>query len=345
MITRSQSHFELDAAFCSLLEGQTLNKKSARHVFDSLFQSSIAHSQIRAILILLANRGESVDELIAAWNAIRQAEQNSIRRVPYTLDTCGTGGDGSHSINLSTLSAIVMAAAGLRVLKHGNRAITSHCGSSDLLASFGFNLAQSPSRVIQTSQKTGFGYFHAPHVHPIYSKFQTLRRTIQTRTLFNLLGPVLNPVAVDYQILGLASEKFLPLYAKILPRIGRKSSLIFVGAQGMDELTTLGPSTGLQLEGKRSKKWTLKPHQLGFKKGRLSELQIQSVAHAKKKTIEILKQKKNSTAYDCVVLSAACGIMVAQKVSIQEGAACAEKAIQSGRAWALLQQAVRLSKL
>ncbi len=338
--------YSSDPAICSLLEGKLLSRKASANIFRDMFSKRLPDSDVRTILVLLANRHESTGELLAAWRAIREIENISVRSIPNTLDTCGTGGDGSNSVNLSTLSAVVMAAAGVNVIKHGNRAITSRCGSSDLLASFGMNLNMSPNRVIRATQKIGMGYFHAPNIHPVYLQFQALRRSIKLRTLFNILGPVLNPVVVDYQILGISSPSLLSLYAKLLPEIGRKSALIIQGAMGMDEITTLGLTKGLKLNGLKVKRWSLNPCELGFKRGKMAELQIRSVLHAKSKAIEILKYKKQTTASDSVILSAACGIWISGvALSLQGGVSAARSAIASGKAWRVLNQLIQFSNL
>ncbi len=303
-------------------------------------------SSARAFFVLLSAFGESPDALIAAWKAIRQAEQTAVSFDGPCLDTCGTGGDASHSINLSTLSSVVMAAAGVCVLKHGNRAITSRCGSSDLLDAFGFNLNQKIESVLDSARKVNMGYFHAPAVHPVYARYQALRRGMRVRTLFNLLGPVLNPVAVRYQLLGTAESRLLHLYQTLLPSLGRERALIFMGADGMDEITSLGLTRGVLLRGNKAQNWLLNPVTLGFRKGKKSELQIQSVAHAKKRAIDILKLKKSGAARDSVILSAAAGISVFDgNANLADAVSRAKNAIDSGKSWIVLNEMVRVSKL
>ncbi len=343
-----QSHFsaQSESDLFSLLSKGELSSTVGSRVITQLVSGNLSSAQARATLVLLAARGETTHELLAAWKAIRKAEYKTIFTEKGALDTCGTGGDGSHSINLSTLSSFVMAAAGVKVIKHGNRAITSRCGSSDLLSSFGFNLNQDAKRTIQSANKIGMGYFHAPHVHPVYSHFQNLRKGIRVRTLFNLLGPVLNPVAVDYQILGIASEPLLPIYAKLLPQMNRKSALIVLGANGLDEITTLGISKGLKLSGKSTSPWSLNPLDYGFKKGRASDLKIKSIAHAKKITVGLLKNKKEGTALDSVILSAACGIWIShQAKTLGEAIQKAKQAVKNGSAWTVLNHLIQFSNL
>lgn len=303
-------------------------------------------STARAFFVLLSAGGESPNTLIAAWKAIREVEKTAVAFDKPCLDTCGTGGDASHSINLSTLSSVVMAAAGVCVLKHGNRAITSRCGSSDLLDAFGFNLSQKIESILNSARKVNMGYFHAPAVHPVYARFQALRRGMRVRTLFNLLGPVLNPVAVRYQLLGTTESRLLQLYQELLPSLGRERALIFMGAEGMDEISSLGVTQGVLLQGKKAQKWILNPVALGFRKGKKSELQIQSVAHAKKRAIDILKLKQTGTARDSVVLSAAAGISVfGGNANLVDAVGRAKNAIDSGKAWSVLNEMVRVSKL
>jgi len=330
----------------NLLIRHTLSTKSEFRFFDSLFSPKSSVYGSRAALVLMAERGETTDELLAAWASIRKTEAKQVFKVEHALDTCGTGGDGSDSINLSTLSSFVMAAAGVRVIKHGNRAITSRCGSSDLLEAFGFNLNLAPEKVLRSAAKTGMGYFHAPAIHPVYSQFQPLRRSIKVRTLFNLLGPVLNPVAVDYQILGVAKPELVSIYSKLLPEMGRKSALIIQGANGMDEITSLGISNGLRLSGKSAFAWKLNPSDYGFKKGNRSDLKINSISDAKKKAIQILKERKSGAGLDSVILSAACGIWISGKAkNLTEGVTLAKQVLHHNKAWMVLNQLIEFSKL
>lgn len=345
MISRQLHSFE-ESALVSLLEKRPLTSANDLSIFNRFVKGHLPESAARAFLVLLAGKGETTAELQAAWQAIRAAEKSvAVTNLSGVLDTCGTGGDGSHSINLSTLSSFVMAAAGVRVLKHGNRAITSRCGSSDLLEAFGMNLNQAPNSSVASAKKLGMGYFHAPHVHPTYAKFQKLRKGILIRTLFNLLGPVLNPVAVEYQILGIAAPQLLNRYADLLPRIGRKSALIVLGAEGMDEITTLGVSTGVLLQKGKTKKWQLNPFNLGFKKGTRAHLQIESISHAKRVAVQVLKNGVLGTVRDSIILSAACGIWLTGKSSsIAAGIRAANHAIDNRKAWATLNQMVKFSK-
>lgn len=344
----SYSHDSVtEMTILALLTGKSLSSSKELRAFTHLLNDDTRESWVRSFLVLLAQKGERIAELEAAWKAIHLAEKSiTTAQLKGAIDTCGTGGDSSHSINLSTLSSFVMAAAGVRVLKHGNRAITSRCGSSDLLESFGMNLNQKPNSVIGSAKEIGMGYFHAPSVHPIFAKFQKLRKGIHCRTLFNLLGPVLNPIAVDYQILGIAAPALLKQYAELLPRIGRKSALIILGAGGMDEVTTLGPSKGVWIKSNKVQTWHLNPREYGFKAGNRSELKIQSVAHSKQQSIALLKNKKNGTARDSVILGAACGIWLTGKSpTMLEGISMATHAIDSGKAWSLLNQMVKYSNL
>lgn len=329
-----------------LLSSESLIGLNSSAFWKRLTGGYYPDSSVRSLLVLLSARGESPETLTTAWKAIREVEETAVSFDSPCLDTCGTGGDASHSINLSTLSSVVMAAAGVCVLKHGNRAITSRCGSSDLLAAFGFNLNQKIKSVLDSARKLNMGYFHAPAVHPVYARFQALRRGMRVRTLFNLLGPVLNPVAVRYQLLGTAEPRLLKLYQGLLPNIGRERALIFMGAEGMDEITSLGPTQGVLLNGKKTQKWVLNPAALGFRKGKKSELQIQSIEHAKKRATNILKLKQTGTARDSVVLSAAAGIAVFDaNVKLNDAVDRAKKAIDSGKAWNVLNEMVRVSNI
>jgi len=210
----------IEKSITRLLQRRNLTETEAYGVFGDLFDQKLTMPEAKALLLLLAEKGETVDEVRGCLNALRKREP--VLRAPAggVMDTCGTGGDGSHSINVSTLAAFVIAGAGGKVAKHGNRAVSSKSGSSDLMESFGIKLDAKPRRMIESISRNGIGYFHAPFYHPVFSKVQPLRKALGVRTIFNLLGPLVNPVKIRYQLVGVAKREFLDLYARIPVRPG-----------------------------------------------------------------------------------------------------------------------------
>jgi len=184
-----------------LISGKNLSEKESRGIFLAAFSQKIGFSEVKTVLLLLAKKGESAEEISGCLKALTELEPPRSTKLAGLIDTCGTGGDGSHSINVSTLAAIVAAGAGARVAKHGNRAITSRTGSSDLLEAFGVNLDAGPEKMIRAIRKYGIGYFHAPFYHPVFSRVQQLRRQIGVKTVFNYIGPLANPLKLEGQMI------------------------------------------------------------------------------------------------------------------------------------------------
>jgi anthranilate phosphoribosyltransferase len=193
-----------DGLLMRLMARRSLSLADSRKAFTLLFSQSIPAMKAKSFLLLLAKKGETADELLGCLQAIRRLEKPIGPRIPGLMDTCGTGGDGRHTINISTLVALVIAGAGGKIAKHGNRAISSRSGSSDLMESFGIKLNAPPKKMIEAIRRSGLGYFHAPFYHPVFAKMQPLRQSLKKRTILNLLGPLVNPMRLDYQLVGVS---------------------------------------------------------------------------------------------------------------------------------------------
>lgn len=328
-----------DKTLDRLITGQSLSLTEARRSFTLLFTQALPLEKAKSFLLLLSLKGETADELLGCVQALQALEKRAAARIPGVMDTCGTGGDGRHTINISTLVALVIAGAGGKIAKHGNRAISSRSGSSDLMEAFGVKLDASRKKMIEATRRSGLGYFHAPYHHPVFSRMQPLRRSLKRPTILNLLGPLVNPLRLDYQLVGVAQKRLIPLYAKVLARLGRKNALVCHSQDGMDEISTSVPTTAAWVTPNKVRMDTIQPRSLGLKSARNSELSAGSIQNSKLRAQNILTGKEKGPARDTIVLNAAYGLLICKKAkTVREGIALAQKSIDFGNALRALQQ-------
>ncbi len=241
-----QDEETLRDALRSVTSGGWLSWQESQRVVDGLMRMDLADPRVAGLaagwLCAIRTRGESVDEILGAARCLRE-RQVAVPLVgpdEVLLDTCGTGGDGAHLINISTLTALVVASLGVKVAKHGNRSVSSACGSADLLEELGYPLHSSPADVASRVQGTGFGFLFAPHFHPALRNLAGLRRSLGVRTLFNLLGPLVNPAAVTHQVIGVYDRDLVEPLARVASRLGLRKALVVHGEGGLDELSPNG---------------------------------------------------------------------------------------------------------
>lgn len=339
MMKIRQSIFpEFDRMLLRLVAGASLSRFESRKAFTLIFSEKISFEKAKSFLLLLSRKGETAPELLGCVQALQFLEKISHDHIPGLMDTCGTGGDGRHTINISTLVALVIAGAGGKIAKHGNRAISSKSGSSDLMEAFGVKLAASRKKMVRAAQQSGLGYFHAPYHHPVFSKMQPLRKALKRPTILNLLGPLVNPLRLDYQLVGVSQKRLLPLYAKVLSQLGRKNALVCHSQDGMDEISTAAPTHAAWVTPNRVRMAIIRPNALGLKTARSRDLVVHSVQENKWRAQNILTGKDQGPARDTIVLNAAYGLLICQKVStVQEGIALAKKSIDTGSAIRVLQ--------
>jgi anthranilate phosphoribosyltransferase len=327
-----------------LITGRSLPLTDARRSFTRLFAGSISHEKAKSFLLLLAQKGESADELLGCLQALRSLEKPIGPRISGLMDTCGTGGDGRHTINISTLVALVIAGAGGKIAKHGNRAISSKSGSSDLMESFGVKLDAPPKKMITAVKRLGLGYFHAPFYHPVFARMQPLRQALKKRTILNLLGPLVNPMRLDHQLVGVSEKRLILLYAQVLSKLGRKTALVCHSADGMDEISTSAPTTVAWVTPNKVRMSVIHPRAYGLKAARPSGLSVDSVKKSKDRTEKILTGKETGAARDTVVLNAAYGLLLCGKAqTVRKGITLAQESLDSGKAMKVLKQLCRLT--
>ncbi len=324
-----------------LATGRSLSLKDARRAFMCLFTEAMPFTQAKSMLLLLSLKGETSDELLGCLQALRSLEKTIGPKIPGIMDTCGTGGDGRHTLNISTLVALVIAGAGGKIAKHGNRAISSKSGSSDLMESLGVRLDAKPAKMIRSIQRCGIGYFHAPAHHPVFARIQPLRRALKRRTILNLLGPLVNPMNLDHQLVGVSEKRLISLYAKVLSKLGRKSALVCHSDDGLDEISTTAVTTAAWVTPGKIRMARIHPAALGLKKGSSKDLSVDSIKKSTSRAENILAGKERGGARDTIVLNAAYGLFLCRKArSVEEGIVLAEESIDSGNALNTLNQLI-----
>jgi len=225
-----------------LLDGRDLGRDEAREVMAEIMRGEATPAQIGGFLVALRAKGETAAEIAGCAEAMRAHVLAVAPQRDDLVDTAGTGGDGAHTINISTAAALVAAAAGAAVAKHGNRAVSSACGSADVLEALGFTLEQEPARIAQSIDELGFGFLFAPSHHPAMRHAAPVRKELATRTVFNLLGPLTNPAGARAQVVGVYSQQLVRTIADVLAQLGARHAFVVHGAGAIDELSPVGPN-------------------------------------------------------------------------------------------------------
>ncbi len=330
-------------AIALLAEGSNLDQDSMTLVMEEIMTGLATPSQVAAFLMGLRVKGETVPELTAGAKVMRSKAQK-IKAPPDAIDTCGTGGDHSMTFNISTVSALVAAGAGIPVAKHGNRAASSTCGSADVLAELGVNIEAEVAVVENCLARCGIGFLFAPLLHSAMKHAITPRREMGIRTIFNLLGPLSNPADAKHQLLGVFDKKWVRPVAEVLNQLGSKRALVAHGSDGLDEITITGPTFIAELKDGQVREYEITPEQFGFPKSHLMEIRGGAKNYNAELIREILAGAKGPKT-SVVLLNAGAAIYVSGKAaSIKEGIKIAEETIQSGKAKSKLEQLIKLSQ-
>jgi len=322
--------------------GKTLSRQDARDAFNYMISGEATGAQIGAFLMGLRLRGETIDEITGAAEAMR-ARAHFISAPDNAVDTCGTGGDGAHTYNISTAAAIVLAASGVSVAKHGNRAISSKSGSADVLETIGINIDADMKIVERCLAEIGIGFMMATRHHSAMRHVGPSRTSLGTRTIFNLLGPLSNPAGAKYQVIGVFDKKWTAPLAQVLGKLGSERVWVVHGADGLDELSLSGPSYVSEYKDGKVTSFEVTPEDAGLERAPLSEIRGGEAADNAKALKQLLQGKKNAYR-DITLLNCAAALLVAGKVkNLREGAETAAKAIDTGAAADKLQQWIKMS--
>ncbi len=332
-------------AIAKLVEGISLTQEEAAAVMEDIMEERATPAQFGAFVTALRLKGETVDEIAGMAQVMRR----KALRVPTDLpvvDTCGTGGDGTGSFNVSTAAAFVVAAAGRPVAKHGNRGMSSRCGSADVLEALGANILLGPDAVARCIERVGMGFMFAPAYHPAMKFAAPLRREIGIRTVFNILGPLTNPAGARAQVLGVASLQAQERLAGALGRLGAQRALVVHGREGLDELSIAGPTLVYDVRDGAIDEYEVHPEQLGFRPGTIDAIRGgDAAANAAIIRAALAPKGSEGPRRDIVLLNAAAALVAAGAVpSLAEGVQLASDVVDSGAALAKIDEFVQASR-
>jgi anthranilate phosphoribosyltransferase len=332
-----------------VLNGRDLSHTDMLALMQQVMGGELTPAQIAGLVVALRAKGESVDEITAAATVMRQLSTKvEIADKTYLIDTCGTGGDGIQTFNVSTVSAFVAAAAGARVAKHGGRSVSSTCGSADVLEALGVNVNLTPEQVANCVNEIGIGFMFAPNHHSAMKHAAPVRRELGVRTIFNLLGPLTNPANAKRQVMGVFSIDLTLKLAKVLQNLGAEHVLVVHGADGMDEISFTGDTFVAELKDGKISEYTLNPTQFGLKIHALKSIKVENAEQSKAMILDVLEGKAGagtqSAAREIVLLNAGAAIYTAGlQANIHAGCRHAEKVIDSGAAKEKLAQLIQYS--
>lgn len=325
----------LKGAIEKLISRQDLSSFETTLAIQEMVSQANPH-QAAAFLVLMRAKGETVDEINGIVDGMRHHMLATAAGVPV-LDIVGTGGDGAHTLNISTASAILAASCGVKIAKHGNRSVSSLCGSADVLEALGISLEQSPSQIVSSIQNIGIGFFFAPQFHPAMRMIKEIRRSLNVPTCFNLIGPLLNPACAEHLMIGVFDEKLLSMFAHVLQKQKTRRSLVFYG-EGLDELSCIGPAKGFEVTAQVIRPFTLNPTDFGLKQCTIEDLRGKDAAYNAEKMIETFSGAPGGFA-DTVALNAGVALYLYGTVDeIAQGIKMAQDHLKEKKALALLQK-------
>ncbi|MGI9103773.1 MAG: anthranilate phosphoribosyltransferase [Terriglobales bacterium] len=334
---------------------ESLTREEARAVMASILAGGATDAQIAALLVALHMKGETVDEIVGFAEAIRAAatplelSRDSALDVSGTerdalVDTCGTGGDTSGTFNISTATALCVAGAGVRVAKHGNRSVTSKCGSADVVEALGVNIMLPPARVAACLEQVGIAFLFAPAMHSAMKYVQPARRELRLRTVFNLLGPLTNPARASAQVVGVYSAELVQKLAEALAMLGLRRALVVHGDDGLDEITITGPTRVSEVRDGRVRTYEITPEEFGLKRASLETI-AGGDAEANAQIIREILDGAKSPRRDVVLLNAGAALVAAGRAeAIVEAIPIAAESLDSGAAREKLAALVKFTR-
>lgn len=324
----------LKACIEKLIQREDLTPDEAENAIVEIVRQGNEH-QAAAFLVLLRAKGETADEISGLVNGMKHF-MIPVKADSPVLDIVGTGGDGAKTVNISTGASLLAASCGVKIGKHGNRSVSSLCGSADVLKEMGIAVGLSSEKVKENIEEKGFGFMFAPKYHPAMKRLVPVRQALKLRTAFNLLGPLLNPAKAEYQMIGVYDEKLLELMAGVLFKLGTKRSFIFHGC-GLDELSCAGPSKVIEVTEKGLRHFTIDPNEFGLPKCSVEDLKGGDAKVNGKILRDVFKGKEGPVA-DTLVLNAGVAIyLYGLAETIQQGIDQARQSLKSGKALEFLE--------
>jgi anthranilate phosphoribosyltransferase len=333
---------EFKALIGKVATGAALTREEAASAFDVMMAGEATPSQMGALLMGLRVRGETVDEITGAVTTMR-ARMLKVEAPPDAIDVVGTGGDASGSYNISTCAAFIVAGAGVPIAKHGNRALSSRAGAADVLTALGVRIDLAPDVISRCIKEAGIGFMFAPAHHPAMKHVGPTRVELATRTIFNLLGPLSNPAGVKRQMVGVFSRQWIEPLAHVLKNLGSERAYIVHGSDGLDEITTTGPTSVAALEDGAVKTFDIAPEEVGLPKAKAEALRGGDAQSNAAALLAVLKGTKGPFR-DIAVFNAAAALLVAGRAkTLKEGVSLARKSLETGEAEGRLDRLIHVS--
>lgn len=316
-----------------VVAGKDLTEQEMMTYLDEIMSGEKSEAEIAAFLTALKIKGESVSEIVAGAKVLRKKAAPIDMGDLRTIDTCGTGGDSTGTYNISTAVAIVAAAAGVPVVKHGNRSVSSKCGCADVLEASGIKIDLTPEAVKACVTDIGIGFLFAPTFHSAMRFVGPTRKALGFRTIFNILGPLANPANAKAQVVGVFSEALVPIYAEVLKALGLERVLVVHGKDGLDEITITDATMAAELKDGEITYFTIKPEDYGLTRATLEDIKGGETAENAEILRQVLSGEDLGAKRDILLINAGAALYVADKTpSIHEGMAIAKEVIDSGRA-------------
>jgi len=330
-------------AIKKLAENKNLTAEEMRQVMEGIFSGTSDTADIVNFLTSLNAKGETVEELTAAVSVMLKYVDPIIVDRPNILDTCGTGGDKKGTFNISTIVAFVASGAGVTVAKHGNRSVSSSCGSADILEALGVNINMDRAKIKRCLEELGIAFLFAPNLHPVMKHVMPARKQIAGKTMFNILGPLINPARATNQLIGVYAAEWTKVLVRVLSNLGTKHVLVVHGKDGLDEVTTVDKTIVSEANQGVFKDYEIAPEDFGFSRAKAQDLTGGNIEDNKRIVMQVLGGDKGPRR-DIVLLNSGCAIYAANRVtSIKEGILLAAESIDSGKALGKLKLLIKYS--
>lgn len=327
-----------------IISGIDLSSDEMAKVMTEVMTGKLSSIQIAAFMVGMRIKGEAIEEIASAAKVMRShSNLVSLNNRDFLIDTCGTGGDSLQTFNVSTVSAVISAAAGARVAKHGGRSVSSKCGSADVLEALGVNVNLTHEEISRLVDKIGIGFMFAPNYHPAMKYVAPVRKELGVRTFFNLLGPLTNPANAPSQVVGVYSKELCLIFAEVLLILGSNHVMAVSGMDGMDEISISGPTFIAELKNKQVKSYEITPEDFNIPLGSIEDIKVENVEQSKQVIMHIL-EGKNSTARNIAILNAGAAIYISGLApDLHLGIQKAISVIDEGHAMAKLNELVKES--
>jgi anthranilate phosphoribosyltransferase len=330
-------------AIAKVIGKTDLSGDEMAEVMTAIMTGGVSPAQMAAFLVAMRMKGETVTEITAAARVMRcMVEKPGVELGVdgVLLDTCGTGGDAKHTFNISTVASLVIAGAGVKVAKHGNRSVSSCCGSADLMQALGIKLEFPPTKICECIERVGMGFLFAPFFHRAMKYAAPVRKELGVRTIFNLLGPLTNPIMAPAQLIGVFAPELTETFARVLINLGCDRALVVHGSDGLDEITITGTTRITEVHRKEMRTYSLDPRSLGIALGRPEELVSRGIEENVAMCREVL-EGRSGVRRNIVLLNSAAGLVAAGRADdFSRGIALAAESIDSGRAREVLDRLV-----